>query len=229
MKLYSGPLSLFARKVEIALGEKGLAFERIMVPFSQTRGYAPKDPLVLQANPKGQVPVLIDGNLTLYDSTIIIEYLDEAYPHPALLPQGAAARAKCRLLELEADEVFLQPVRKLMHRTEPPQPDFASRRLQQEEEAVLAEKLIAEHYVLLSNRLGQNAFLCGSFSLADIAMFMIVHYSLRLGGPELTPHVNVSQWYACLSRRASFAKIIAEISAADKELSYPIAPRRSAV
>ena len=38
MLLYSGPLSLFARKVEIALGEKGLEFERVMVPFSQERG-----------------------------------------------------------------------------------------------------------------------------------------------------------------------------------------------
>ena len=229
MKLYSGPLSLFARKVEIALGEKGLAFERVMVPFSQTRGYAPKDPLVLQANPKGQVPVLVDGNLTLYDSTIIIEYLDEAYPHPALMPLGAAARAKCRLLELEADEVFLQPVRKLMHRTEPPEPEFASRRLQQEEEAILAEKLIAEHYVLLSKRLGKEEFLCGSFSLADIAVFMIVHYSLRLGGPELSPHANLSQWYDRLSQRASFAKIIAEIGVADKALSYPVPLRQPAV
>ena len=45
--LYSGPLSLFARKVEIALAEKGLPFERIMVPFSQTTGYEPKHPEVV--------------------------------------------------------------------------------------------------------------------------------------------------------------------------------------
>ena len=53
MKLYSGPLSLFSRKVEIALGEKGLAFEREMVAFTQERGYQPKHPDVLAANPKG--------------------------------------------------------------------------------------------------------------------------------------------------------------------------------
>ena len=53
MKLYSGPLSLFSRKVEIALHEKGLAFERIMVRFTQTEGYHPKHPEVLAANPKG--------------------------------------------------------------------------------------------------------------------------------------------------------------------------------
>ena len=58
MLLYSGPLSLFSRKVEIVLAEKNLAFERVLVPFSQTKGYAPKHPAVLAANPKGQVPVL---------------------------------------------------------------------------------------------------------------------------------------------------------------------------
>ena len=63
MKLYSGPLSLFSRKVEIALHEKGLAFERIMVRFTQTEGYHPKHPDVLAANPRGQVPVLVDGDL----------------------------------------------------------------------------------------------------------------------------------------------------------------------
>jgi glutathione S-transferase len=119
MKLYSGALSLFSRKVEIALREKGLPFERIQVPFSQTRGYSPKHPDVLAANPKGQVPVLVDGDLTLYDSTVILEYLEDAHPEPALLPQGAAERGRCRLLDVFADEVMLVPLRALMHRTEP--------------------------------------------------------------------------------------------------------------
>src|SRR5579859_4240146 len=103
MLLYSGPLSLFARKVEIALHEKALAFDREMVAFSQTRGYSPKHPAVLAANPKAQVPVLIDGDLTLYDSTVIAEYLEEAYPNPPLFPREPKARARCRLLELYAD------------------------------------------------------------------------------------------------------------------------------
>ena len=115
MKLYSGPLSLFSRKVEIALGEKGLAFERVMVAFTQERGYQPKHPDVLAANPKGQVPVLVDGDLTLFDSTLIFEYLEEAYPTPALLPPmgpGAAkARARCRMMELRADEVVFPHAR----------------------------------------------------------------------------------------------------------------------
>ena len=95
MHLYSGPLSLFARKIEIALGEKGLTYSRTMVPFSQTRGYSPKHDVVIAANPKGQVPVLVDGDLTLYDSTVILEYLEDAYPQVPLYPAGARDRARC--------------------------------------------------------------------------------------------------------------------------------------
>ncbi|MGH7058302.1 MAG: glutathione S-transferase family protein, partial [Acetobacteraceae bacterium] len=142
MKLYSGPLSLFSRKVEIALGEKGLLFEREMVPFSQKKGYAPKLPAVLAANPKGQVPVLVDGELTLYDSTVIFEYLEDAYPTPPLYPRAPEARARCRQLELFADEVLWEPVSRLMYRTEPPGSDPVLRR-EQNTAAVNAEAAIA--------------------------------------------------------------------------------------
>jgi len=223
MLLYSGPLSLFARKVEIALGEKGISVERAMVPFSQTRGYAPKHDVVLAANPKAQVPVLIDGDLTLYDSTVIIEYLDDAYPNPPLLPRDAAARARCRLLELEADEVLLAPVRALMHRTEPPGPD-AERRRAQELEAAKAEAVILGNYERVAAKLANREFLCGDFSLADIATFMVIHYAVRLGGPPLPNPSNLSNWYRRLAERPAFAAVIAEIAAADSELSHPVPP-----
>src|SRR5215813_5993767 len=120
MLLYSGPLSLFSRKVEIALNEKGLPFERVMVPFTQAAGYTPKHPAVLAANPKAQVPVLVDGDLTMFDSTLIFEYLEEAYPAPALWPKDPKDRAQARMLELFADEILLPAVRPIMHRSVPP-------------------------------------------------------------------------------------------------------------
>ena len=84
MKLYSGPLSLFTAKVRIALDEKRIGYERIDVPFSRTKGYEPKHPDVLAINPKAQVPVIVDEGLALYDSTLILEYLEDRYPSPAL-------------------------------------------------------------------------------------------------------------------------------------------------
>ena len=221
MLLYSGPLSLFARKVEIALAEKVLAFDRVMVPFTQTEGYSPKNSAVLAANPKGQVPVLIDGDLVLYDSTVIIEYLEDAYPAHLLFPEEPTARARCRLLELEADEVLLVPVRALMFRSEPPGTDTA-RRIEQERAAVKAEDALLEHYATLAAKLESQDYFCGTFSVADIATFMTIHHGLRLGAPPLVDHQNLSAWYARLAKRASFATVIAQIAAADRELSHPV-------
>jgi glutathione S-transferase len=228
MLLYSGPLSLFSRKVEIVLAEKNLAFERVLVPFSQTKGYAPKHPAVLAANPKGQVPVLIDGDVTLYDSTVIAEYLEDKYPSRSLFPRGPEARARCRLLELEADEILLVPVRVLMFRSEPPGPD-AARREEQERTARKAEDVILENYAGLAAKLGTQEYFCGTFSVADIATFMNIHHGLRLGAPPVSGHQNLSAWHARLAKRPSFATVIAEMAAADRELSHPIPTYRKAL
>jgi glutathione S-transferase len=228
MLLYSGSLSLFSRKVEIVLAEKNLAFERVMVPFSQTKGYAPKHPAVLAANPKGQVPVLIDGDVTLYDSTVIAEYLEDTYLSPSLFPHDPQARARCRLLELEADEILLVPVRALMFRSELPGPDTA-RREEQERAARKAEDVILQNYASLAAKLGTRDYFCGTFSVTDIAIFMNIHHGLRLGAPPVADHQNLSAWHARLAKRQSFATVIAEMAAADRELSYPVAAYRKAL
>ena len=93
MKLLSGPLSPFTEKVRIALAEKNIACECIDVPFGPA-GYEPRHPEVVRINPKGQVPVLIDGDVEIYDSTVILEYLEEQHPDPPLFPVAAAARAR---------------------------------------------------------------------------------------------------------------------------------------
>jgi glutathione S-transferase len=221
MKLYSGPLSLFSRKVEIALYEKGVPFERIAVAFSQTKGYAPKHPDVLAINPKGQVPVLVDGNLPLYDSTVILEYLEDAHPSPALYPTDPRERARCRLLDLFADEVMLGPLRFLMHRTEP-RPEDPERWQAKELKAREAEPALAGHFAELDRQLQGRDYLCGAFSAADIAVFMTVFWARRLGGPSLRGYENLAGWYDRLSLRPAFAKVIAEIRAADAELSAPV-------
>lgn len=228
MLLYSGPLSLFSRKVEIVLAEKNLAFERVLVPFSQTKGYDPKHPAVLAANPKGQVPVLVDGDVTVYDSTVIAEYLEDKYPNPSLFPREPGARARCRLLELEADEILLVPVRALMFRSEPPGPD-AARRAELERAARKEEDAILENYAGLAAKLGTRDYFCGTFSVADIATFMNIHHGLRLGAPPVSGHQNLSAWRARLAKRPSFAAVIAEMAAADRELSHPVPAYRRAL
>jgi glutathione S-transferase len=221
MQLYSGPLSLFSRKVEIALREKAIAFDREFVPFTQTLGYESRHPVVLAVNPKRQVPVLVDGDLALFDSTLIFEYLEDLHPSPPLYPAEARMRARCRLLELIADEVLAPRATALGYRTEPPASDP---RVQAEREAAgrQAEADIARIYTDLAGRLGSNDFFCGDFSYADIGFFMAVLWGLRLRGPRLDPWPALDRWYARIGARPSAAIAAAEIAAADRELSPPV-------
>jgi len=222
--LYSGPLSLFSRKVEIALREKALPFERIMVPFNQTSGYDPRHPEVLALNPRRQVPILNDEGLIVYDSTVILEYLEEAYPQPPLYPQSPAERARCRLDELFADEILFMALRPLMHRSEPPATD-RNKRAAQEADALIAEAALERHYALLNDRLTGRDFLSEALSVADIAMFMTVFWALRLGGPSLDFYTGLAGWFERLSSRPAFAIAAAEVTEADRRLSYPVKRR----
>jgi glutathione S-transferase len=218
VKLYGGALSLFSRKVSIALGEKDIAFAEELVPFSQERGYAPKHPAVLAANPKAQVPVLVDGDLTLFDSTIMLEYLEDAYPKPPLYPKAAKDKARCRLLELTADEVLFAPVRDLLYRTEPPHPD-ADVQAKRVATARLAEDRIRADFDCLQQQLGDRPYFCGELSVADIGLFMTILFIQRLAGPPLGGFPRLDAWYRRLLERPAFAKAAEQIADADRELS----------
>ena len=84
-----------------------------MVPFEMDRLYEPKHPEVERINPKRQVPVLVDGELEIFDSTQIFEYLEDLAPSPPLWPPGAAARAHARLIEHKSDEVYFPHIIRL--------------------------------------------------------------------------------------------------------------------
>jgi glutathione S-transferase len=112
LRLFSGPLSMFGAKAQIAALEKGLDFELVMVPFETA--YEPKHPEVVRVNPKRQVPILIHGDLEIFDSTQIFEYFEDLRPDPALWPTDIKRRAFGRLLELKSDEVYFPHIIRLM-------------------------------------------------------------------------------------------------------------------
>jgi len=99
--LYEHPLSPYAQKVKIALGEKGLAFESRLPDLL---GGNLDD--FLPVNPRLEVPALVDGDVAVFDSTIILEYLEDRWPSPPLLPVGAGERARVRMLEELCDTYF---------------------------------------------------------------------------------------------------------------------------
>jgi glutathione S-transferase/RNA polymerase-associated protein len=101
--VYEHPLSPYAQKVKIALDEKGVAYEAKM---PAAIGSGQPDLEFLKANPRGEVPALIDDGFSVFDSTIILEYIEDKWPSPPMLPKSPAARAQARTIEEVMDTLF---------------------------------------------------------------------------------------------------------------------------
>ncbi|HLZ83669.1 MAG TPA: glutathione S-transferase family protein, partial [Caulobacteraceae bacterium] len=101
--VYEHPLSPYAQKVKIALREKGAPFD-LALPGGLGAGGAAGD--FVRANPRAEVPVLIDDDVEIFDSTIILEYIEDKWPTPSLLPATPAARARVRMIEEVMDTHF---------------------------------------------------------------------------------------------------------------------------
>ena len=191
MKLYSGPLSMFGAKAEIALLEKGLAFDLVMVPFDMRTLYEPKHPEVLRINPKRQVPVLVDDDLELFDSTQIFEYLETRKPDPALWPADLKARARARLLEHQSDEVYFPHIIRLMgHPKAPGAHDGAAR-----------------FYDAMERTLEGRTWLAGGYSFADIAFYMAQLFGERMGAPMTDAHPRLQAWRERMGERPAVRQV----------------------
>lgn len=92
MTLFSGTLDIYSHQVRIVLAEKGVGVEINYVDPSKL----PED--LFEVNPYGTVPTLLDRELVLYESNIIMEYLDERFPHPPLMPVYPVSRGQSRLM-----------------------------------------------------------------------------------------------------------------------------------
>ena len=101
--LYEHPLSPFAQKNKIALREKGITFD-LVIPDGMGAGGG--GGAWAQANPRLEVPTLVDGDVSVFDSTIIQDYIEERWPTPPLLPVGASARARVRMIEEVMDTQY---------------------------------------------------------------------------------------------------------------------------
>lgn len=92
MTLYSGDLDIYSHQVRIVLAEKGVNVDIVNVDENH-----PNEDL-LELNPYNTLPTLVDRELVLYEARVVMEYLDERFPHPPLLPVYPVARAKSRLM-----------------------------------------------------------------------------------------------------------------------------------
>lgn len=197
--LFSGPLSMFGAKVQIALLEKGLPFELVMVPFDKDDRYEPRHPEVLRINPvKQQVPVLVDGAVELFDSTQIFEYLEDLQPAPALWSVTPAGRARARQLEHRSDEVFFPQVVRL----------FGLQHDMQGEAALAACAACARHYEAMEAALAQGDHLAGPFTFADIAFYMAQVFAERKGALMTDATPRLLDWRERVGRRPAVREVV---------------------
>ena len=195
--LYSGPLSMFGAKAQIAALEKGLDFELVMVPFDFEKLYTPRHPEVLRVNPKRQVPVLVDGDLAIFDSTQIFEYLEDLQPRPPLWPADVRERARARLLEHQSDEVYFPHVIRLM-----------GLQSQLDEAPARAAVEAAQAFCLqMERQLAGREWLAGGFGFADIAFYMASLFGERLGAPFTSDMPRLLAWRERMTRRPAVGQV----------------------
>lgn len=196
MKLFITPTSPYARKVRIVLVEKHIECELVEVA-----SLAAIDSPVIAHNPLGKVPTLVleDGS-SLYDSAVIVDYLDHKTPVARLIPQDNGQRALVRRWEALADGVCDAVVAIVMERRRPPEKQDATtleRQMQKVERGLR----------VMSEDMGEGKWILGKhFTLADIAVGVVLGY-LDLRMPEIdwrTLHPNLSQVYEHLLARPSF-------------------------
>lgn len=168
MVLYSGTTCPFSQRCRFVLFEKGMDFEiRDIDLFNK-----PEDIAVM--NPYGQVPILVERDLILYESNIINEYIDERFPHPQLMPADPVMRARTRLFLYNFEKELFVHVSVLEDRNTPDS---------QAQEA--ARQSIRDRLAQLAPVLVKNKFMLGEeFSMLDVAiaplLWRLDHYGIEL-------------------------------------------------
>ncbi|HTO42198.1 MAG TPA: glutathione S-transferase family protein [Rhizomicrobium sp.] len=197
--VYEHPLSPYAQKVKIALDEKGVPYE---TRFPVAIGTGQPDLAFLKANPRGEVPALIDGELGVFDSTIILEYLEDKWPTPALLPTSPAARARARTIEEVMDTSF-EPINWGMGEIR-----WFKRAEGQRARAIEARASAQARglYEWLTRQLGDGPWFGGEhFGWADISVIPYLNGARGLGiGPDVDS--SLGRWIVRASERPSVMK-----------------------
>jgi glutathione S-transferase/RNA polymerase-associated protein len=199
LTLFDDVFSPYARKVRIALYEKDVPFERVRALHDCNRTD------FVDVNPRAEVPALVDGDVSLYDSTIICEYLEDRHPKPPLYPADPGLRAKCRLVEdladtqLDAAMYAVSVVEFGRRESHPAMHDAASRDMQR-------------LYDELDRLLGDADFFCRSYSIADIALVPHLGAAAFLGfAIDADRHPRLQAWLDRVQQRPALVKDNADV------------------
>ncbi len=169
MVLYSGTTCPFSQRCRFVLFEKGMDFEIRDIDLYNK----PEDISVM--NPYGQVPILVERDLVLYESNIINEYIDERFPHPQLMPADPVMRARTRLFLYNFEKELFVHVSTLEDRSAKPD----------EKKLANARQNIRDRLAQLAPMLLKNKYMLGEeFSMLDVAvaplLWRLDHYGIEL-------------------------------------------------
>jgi glutathione S-transferase len=179
--LYDAPRCPYCARVRIVLAEKGIEYEVVEIDLSDRPAW------IYEKNPAGRVPVIEEDGWTLPESAVIIEYLDERYPEPALLAVDPADRALTRLRIFRDGDLT--------------SPYYALRR-----GADGARERLDEALRRLDSQLAAAPWLGGrAYGLADIAYVPWVIRSRDMLGVGLDPYPALEDWLARLDERPAVA------------------------
>jgi len=196
--LYEHPLSPYAQKVKIALLEKGVKFDL------QMPNLLGGDEEFARVSPRREVPALVDDGNTIFDSTIILEYIEDRWPKPPLLPAEPAARARVRMIE-EMCDTYYEAI------------NWAAFEVQIFKRATgaLAEQLLAcgakqraGANAWLERQLGDQPWFNGKqFGWGDLSVVPVVASSAAIGDPASG---RLGAWLARASERPSVKETLDE-------------------
>ena len=163
MTLFSNKTDIYCHQVRIGLAEKGVAYETEIVDPQAL----PED--LMELNPYGTVPTLLDRDLVLFNSRIIMEYLDERFPHPPLMPVYPVARGKSRLLMLRIEQDWYPTLE-------------TAQNAASEAERAQALKQLKEEILAIAPIFSQNTyFMNDEFSLIDCYVAPLLWRMQELG------------------------------------------------
>jgi len=193
MTLFSKPADPWSHRTRLVLAEKSINIDIVDVE----EGNLPED--LLDLNPYNSVPTLVDRDLVLYDSRVIIEYLDERFPHPPLMPVDPVTRAHFRLALFRIEKDWY-PLAEQIYEGNDRKP--IARAIKALEESILSSVEIFA---------AKRFFLSDEFSLVDCTIALIL-WRLPLFNIQLPPQAKPIQRYMDdVFSRPSFQASLTEI------------------
>jgi glutathione S-transferase len=207
--LFDIPISPYAQKVKLALLEKGIPFENRITNVDDP------DPEFRVHSPRLEVPALLDEDFGLFDSSIIVEYIEDRWPEPPLLPESARERARVRTLEEICDTAYDAIVWGIAEVTlfRRAHGDTADRLL-----ARAREQIAGLNTRLERDLVGREYFNGERFGFGDIAVYPFVNGAAAIGyKPE--PGSKLEAWLKATRKRPSAERVKQDVAASLAEFA----------